>query len=114
MPGEKNLAVWKGNTFATTFRFKVDADTALDLTGSTLVFRAIWAGGEIRKTGPSSDIAVPTPANGEATLNLSVADTRLIPSGAIAKYEIERRISGAQTTLLYGTLVASEWVNDDV
>ena len=114
MPGETNLSVRKGNTFQTTFRFKVGADTALDLTGSTLVFRAAWSGGEIRKTGPSSDFAIPTPTNGEATLTLTVAETRTIPNGAIAKYEIERRVGSEQTTLLFGMMVVSEWINDDV
>lgn len=110
MPGQANIEVWKGNTLSRTFRFKVDETTPLDLTGSTLVFRALWSGGnEIRK-----NLTVATPVNGEAVLDLSVVETRSLPNGAVAKYEIERRMGGAQTTLLYGTLVATEWVNDDV
>lgn len=108
MPGQYNLAVWKGNTLSVTFGFKTDDTTPLDLTGSTLEFRALWNGGEIRQ-----DLTIATPSNGQAVLDLTVVQTRQIPNGAIAKYEIERRISGAQTTLVYGTLVASEWVNAD-
>lgn len=108
MPGQYNLDVWKGNTLSVTFGFKTDDTTPLDLTGSTLDFRAIWAGGEIRK-----NLTVATPANGEAVLALTVEETRELPDGAIAKYEIERRIGGAQTTLVYGTIVATGWANAD-
>lgn len=115
MPAKKTIPVWKGNTLTLPLRFRTSATTFLDLTGSELVFRASWPGGTpIRYATPSAAFTINDAVGGRATLTLSVADTRSIPQGDVARYEIERRIDGRQETLMFGTLNASEWVNDDV
>lgn len=114
MPQQYDLAIWKGNDFALPLRLKTRSGASLapvDLTGSTLVFRAVWPGGSLRK--PSPDGWTINAAQGEATLALTVAETRLIPMGARVKYEIERRVGSSQATIMYGLVKVSEWANDD-
>lgn len=75
-----------------------------------MVFRAVKANGVelIRK-----DLTIATPTNGQAVLNLSVAETRTIPADQSVLYEIERRIASEQTTLINGNIIVSGGVNDD-
>ncbi|WP_293862511.1 hypothetical protein [uncultured Alsobacter sp.] len=115
MPARSDLDVWKGNTFARTFRLTTDDTTPLDLTGSVFVFRVVDSGAEIIRyeSGTDDELAVPTPANGEVNLLMPVAGTRTLPEGSVARYELERRIGLEQTTLLYGLLVVTGWANDD-
>lgn len=119
MPAQWALAVWRGNSLDQKFRFKTrDAagvETPLDLTGSILVFRATQAGASLLRVDTTGGGFVITNAvGGEAELHLSVAESRLFPLGDLVRYEIERRIGGAQKTLLFGKVIASEWANDDV
>ncbi|MFO1151015.1 MAG: hypothetical protein U1E62_21785 [Alsobacter sp.] len=122
MPVQKDLSIWKGNSTPQVFRFKtrqLDGSLLpLDLTGSVLVFRAVWVdeNGDpesLRLESPNQALSVTDPAGGELVLQLGVANTRLLPTGQKARYEIERRIAGEQRTLAYGTLKVSEWANDD-
>lgn len=116
MPAQQSLSIWKGNTVSFPIRIQTRDGatlTPVNLTGSTLVFRAAWPNGSIRKEGAGQGFAITNAAQGEATLAFTVEETRSLPVGNAARYEIERRIGGAQTTLLYGDLKVSEWVNDD-
>lgn len=114
MPANYTIAVRKGNTLGPlTLRFKAGADP-VNLTGSTLVFIAKHATATIRKeTGVDALFAISNATAGEATLELTPAETRTLPIGDLTRYEIEHRISGRQYTLLQGKLLVSEWVNDD-
>lgn len=116
MPAQKNLEVWKGNTFALPISLKTRTNgvtTPVDLTGSILVFRAEWTGGFLRKSTAIADgFSVLDAVAGSARLTLSVAETRALPVGRI-KYEVERQTGADQTTILFGELVVAGWVNDD-
>lgn len=107
MPANYDLTIWRGNDFSRTFRFK-DGASAFNLTGSTLIWRAAWSDGEFEQT-----LAVATPSNGEAVLSLTPAQTRALPEGRSSSYEIERRIGGQETTLIYGAITVTGGVNDD-
>ena len=110
----QDLEVWKGNDWSQTFAFVDGTGAALDLTGSSLVFRATAPGmTTLRKSSPSSGITIPTPANGQAVVTMSIAETRLLPLGMVALYEIEFRSAGTQTTLVAGRINALGGVNDD-
>lgn len=111
---ETMLALRQGNSAAWTFRLFADAakTTRFDLAGSTLVFRAVWPGGTLRKETPSG-VVVATPANGEASVTLSAAETRSLPAGRVARFEMERRIGAEQRTLVAGFLSVLEGVNDE-
>lgn len=115
MPAQKNLSVWKGNTFKlplTISTLSNGVSTPMDLTGSSLVFRSIWSGGSLRKATGDSGFSIVSAAAGTALLSLTVAETRTLPNGNV-KYEIERRVGSEQTTILFGELNCREWVNDD-
>lgn len=116
MPSKLDIEVWKGNTLSRTFRLKAEGGSLVDLNGSVFVFRVVNKAAEIiRYVSASADeLSVPTPENGEVVLLMPVADTRLLPDGAVARYELERRVGTEQTTVLYGSLVVKGWANDDV
>ena len=104
----------RGNSYRRTFRFKDGAGDPVDLTGSVLVFVA--EAGAIRLVRSTADgsLAMPNPAAGEITLSLTPAETRQFPVGRLrARYEIERRIDGDETTLVSGCITVMDGINDD-
>jgi hypothetical protein len=111
MPTTKDISIWRGNTETLPLAVKVRSGATLvpvNLTGSTLRFRAEWAGGSIAK-----DITITDAALGLAELVLSTAETRGVPQGSTARFEIERWVGLDQKTILYGRLVASGGLNPD-
>ncbi|OCC05266.1 hypothetical protein BA190_10205 [Labrys sp. WJW] len=112
MPAQRNIEIWKGNTFERVFVLLNGDRTPAQMAGSEFVFRLVWQGGELRKTvgdGLSLD-----PATGRLALVVKPAETRLLPTGSYAvKYELERRVGDWQGTLLYGSVTVKEWANDD-
>lgn len=139
MPATRDIPVWKGNTLKLRFRFKHKVNGAVvpfDLTDKVLTFRVVWPGGSIKKTTPHAAMTVPTPANGEVTIEMAPGETRLLPMGTLARYEIEWLAGyvfitdddgepvdfeaplgpdapNEQHTLIYGSLKVAEWANDD-
>lgn len=73
----------RGNSFRRTFRFKDGAGDPVDLTGSVLVFVAEAGTVRIRKSTEDGSLAMPDPTDGEITLSLSPAETRLFPVGRL-------------------------------
>lgn len=109
-----DLDVWKGNDWSQTFSFVDGSGAAVNLTGGVLVFRVTRNGTELlRKSSPSSGITIATPSNGQAVVTLTVAETRALPYGMVALYEIELRDGAGQTTLLAGRINVLGGVNDD-
>lgn len=104
----------RGNNFRRTFRFKDGAGDPVDLTGSVLVFVAEAGAIRLVKSSADSSLAMPDPAAGEITLNLTPTETRQLPVGRLrARYEIERRIDGEETTLVAGCITVMDGINDD-
>lgn len=111
MPTQKDIPIWRGNTETIPVEVKIRVGAVMspvNLTGSTLQFRAQWAGGSIAK-----DMDVTDAALGKAELLLTTAETRSVPQGSTATYEVERRVGIDQKTILYGRLVASGGINTD-
>ncbi|WP_424363609.1 hypothetical protein [Methylocystis parvus] len=111
-----DIEIVAGNSKTIPITFYEDAAKVnpLDLTGSTIIFRAVWDGGSLSKSSPSSGITISDPTTGAISIALTVANSRALPEGKVAKYEIERRIGGAETTLLLGYLNVVNWgANDD-
>jgi hypothetical protein len=105
-PRPLELEIWSGNTFRQKFGFQSNG-APFDLTGSKLVFRAVYGTTTVRKATDDD--------GGEVELFFSVAETRAFPEGAPAmRYEIERWIGDDQISLLYGSIKVTKWVNDDV
>lgn len=114
MPAQYVIKVWKGNTLTLPLRFRTTPGNApIDLTGSTIIAIIRWAGGQIRKESGEPGFTITDAEDGLVEVFLTSAETRQIPTGSTARYEIERRIGSTETTLLYGNIHASEWVNDD-
>jgi len=104
----------RGNSFRRTFRFKDTGGDPIDLSGSALIFVAEAGSVRVRKSTEDGSLAMPDPAAGEITLNLAPAETRQFPVGRLrARYEIERRIEGEETTLVYGCITVMDGINDD-
>lgn len=111
MPTTKDINIWRGNTETLPIAVKIRAGatmTPVNLTGSTLQFRAQWEGGSLAK-----DIQITDAALGLAELVLSTAETRGVPQGNTARYEIERRVGSEEKTIAYGRLIASGGINTD-
>ena len=104
----------RGNSFRRTFRFKDGDGTPVDLTGSVIVFVAEAGTVRLVKSTADGSLAMPDPLSGEITLHLSPVETRLLPVGRLrTRYEIERRIAGEETTLVYGFIAVMDGINDD-
>ena len=116
MATRKDLDIWVGNDQALSFKFWADADKTVDfdLTGSEIVFRATWeTDGEFRKTSADGGIVIGDATTGEFSIPISHAESRQFPDGKKARYEIERRISGDERTMLYGYLIVTNWGGND-
>ena len=104
----------RGNSFRRIFRFKDGAGDPVDLTGSVLVFVAEAGAIRLSKSTADGSLGMPDPSNGEITLSLTPAETRQFPVGRLrARYEIERRIEGEETTLVSGCITVMDGINDD-
>ena len=104
----------RGNSFRRTFRFRDGAGDLVDLTGSVLVFVAEAGSARLRKSTEDGSLAMPDPTAGEITLNLTPSETRQFPVGRLrARYEIERRVEGEETTLVSGCIAVMDGINDD-
>lgn len=105
------LTIVRGNTREITFTFRDADDELVDLTGSTVKFKADLDGSYITKTMTNGG------TDGTATLSLTAAETRSFPLYAsekdIRRFEIERTISSTQETLLFGKIKAVGGINDD-
>ena len=108
------LGLRRGNSFRRIFRFKDGVGDPVDLNGSVLVFVAEAGLVRLVKSTADGSLAMPDPAAGEITLNLTPAETRQFPAGRLrARYEIERRIEGEETTLVSGYIAVMDGINDD-
>lgn len=108
-----DLCIRQGNDESWDFKFKsYDDDGTLipfDLTGSTLFFRAEKADG----TYLSKTLTPATPANGEVTLSITVAESRLFTVGRSNRWELERHIDSTEKTLAQGYMIVREGINED-
>jgi hypothetical protein len=108
-----DLLVKQGNNASWEFRMKSyneDGDLVpFDLTGSTLTFVAEKDDGtKLTKTlTPSSA------SGGIVPLSITVSESRDFTIGRENRWEIERRISGAEATILQGYVICREGINSD-
>lgn len=104
----------RGNSYERLFRFRDGAGNPVDLTGSEIIFIAETTASTLRKATEDGSLRMPAPANGEVTLKLTPAETRLFAVGKLrSRYEIERRVGGDEFTILSGCLIVVQGLNDD-
>jgi hypothetical protein len=109
-----DLCVTQGNDFSLSFQvmsYDANGDAVpFNLTGSTLSFVAEKDDGtKLTKTLTPSDAA-----NGIVPLTFTVAETREFTVGRFNRWEIERRISSTEHTILRGYIICTEGINSDV
>lgn len=114
-PIDYPLVLWRGNSEWIPLGFEQEDESDFDLTGSKLIFRATSDGGDaIRKSSavPDSGLEITDAEAGEFELSFTIEETRGM--AASYKYEIERWIGNSQKSLIFGTIIVTTWVNDDV
>jgi hypothetical protein len=98
-PGKFDWEVWRGANASLPLTMQRNgAPDASLVTGSTFVLRIVSAtGGElIRQEGAKNGAVV--------TFSLTPAQSMALPSGRVARYEIERRAGDVQEVWLYGSV----------
>lgn len=115
-PAKYDIVTWTGTDFSESYEAQNDDLTAFDLTGSELVFRALDASGtELFRfsSEDATELEITDASAGEYTFSLTGAQTRLVPLGRVAKYEIERRVGTSQESFMAGFLIGEGGANDD-
>ena len=108
------IRIWRGATRPVGWRFKDGDGNLFDLTGSSCRLSIAAAGVVlIAKNSESTDgLAIDVPG-ATVTWTPTLAESRLIPLGRVASYELERRIGSAQEILAWGPVEGLGGVNAD-
>lgn len=119
MTGTRDFTIRAGNSGTDAnergivVRVKV-ATTPLDLTGNTIVFRVLKDGTQVLRKTTAGDITVDIPT-AEIVVPITVAESRTLEAaGQGLTYDIERRATGVQRTILSGSIFVEPGANDDV
>ena len=108
------IRLWRGTTRAIGWRLKDGNGDLFDLTGST--FRlSIAATGVvlIAKNSESADGLAIDVLEATVTWTPTLVESRLIPLGRVANYELERRIGAAQEIVAWGQVEGLGGINAD-
>ena len=108
------IRIWRGATRPVAWRLKDGDGNLFDLTGSTFQL-SIAAAGVVLITKNSSNadgLAIDVPG-ATVTWTPSLAESRLIPLGRVASYELERRIGAAQEIVAWGSVEGLGGINAD-
>lgn len=107
--------VWRGTNEAQEWAFTNEADnTPFDLTGFTVRLRVLVRGTAVitLQSGTDTNLVV-SAANGLVTWTPTIEESRLIPRGERATYELERRATGVERPLCAGRMRGLAGDNDD-
>lgn len=107
-----DLTIWQGDTTVFQFQLMQDEDTPLDLTGSVIVFRLQWAGGEIERTSADGGVVLEE-AEGTATITLTAEETAALSTCVRYRADLRRIIDGTETTLVYASVPVEQWIKQD-
>lgn len=89
------------------------ADLPLDLTGNTIVWRVLLSGTQIMRKTSADGITVDLPT-AEIVVPITVEDSRTLEAAGLGlTYDLERRASGLQRTVLAGSIFIEPGANDD-
>lgn len=111
MPAQHNFTVWIGtNDQSPTIIPGAAGDALFDHTGSSwlLVARKKTCGSIIFVIDGVID-----DGTGKVSFPISIQQSRLVPIGNNAVYEIERRIGATEEVWLFGALIGAGGVNTD-
>lgn len=112
MPTKSDLTIWRGNNSPPVVW---QYPAGFDLTGSEIVLTVTANGAailDLRSANSELDIDIGART---VTWPITVAQSRLIPLGSFARYELERRVpAGEERTYCYGTVTGKGGDNSDV
>ena len=108
------IRIWRGATRPVGWRLKDGDGNLFDLTGSTFQLSIAAAGIVlIAKSSDAADgLAIDVPG-ATVTWTPTLAESRLIPLGRVASYELERRIGTAQEIVAWGLVEGLGGINAD-
>lgn len=110
-----DLNIVRGNSRPFLFRLLDVNSDPVDLSDSEIVLGIKWKDGNLQFS--SADVAsglTLDAVNGEVTWTPAIEDTLSLPAGRVAKYEMERRVTGGEErSFLMGYLIAEGGYVDD-
>jgi hypothetical protein len=108
------IRIWRGATRPVAWRLQTGDGNLFDLTGSTFRLSVAAAGVVlIAKDSEASDGLVIDVSQATVTWTPSLVESRLIPLGRLASYELERRIGDDQEIVAWGQVEGLGGINAD-
>lgn len=107
------IRIWRGATRPVGWRLKDGNGDLFDLTGSSFQLSIAAAGVVlIAKNSDADGLAIDI-SGATVTWTPSLAESRLIPLGRVASYELERRIGATQEIVAWGSVEGLGGINAD-
>ena len=110
MPIRADMSIWRGNN-APPLVWTIPE--GVPITGSAFYLTIGASGALLVAKDTVSGSLVLNSSLRELRWTYSTAESRLIPAGQIAEYEIERRADGIEITELYGFMTGLGGLNTD-
>jgi hypothetical protein len=114
-PARVDFDLWRGNNVPPlTWGMEDDGGGPVPFAGSVFSLRVSVRGATVlSKRSDAGDGLLADPATSELTWTPTLAESRLVPAGRRATYEIERHIGGSQETWVVGSITGKGGFNDD-
>ncbi|HWJ76441.1 MAG TPA: hypothetical protein VNX29_25020 [Kaistia sp.] len=110
MPLRVDLSIWRGNNAPALIWTLPDE---IPITGAAFFLTVAAAGTLLLARDTTSGTLALDAVTRQLRLDYTTAESRLIPAGQIAEYEIERRNAGLEITELYGFMTGLGGLNTD-
>lgn len=108
------VSVWRGTNDAQGWEFKTEAGGIFPLVGNEIRLRVFVDGAAVITLSTDDDDHLVLDTDlGRLTWTPTIEESRLVPNGSLAQYEIERRIGGVERPLCAGVLEGVGGLNDD-
>lgn len=113
-----DIAIIRGNNYPPAmwqFLVSENPDVLFSLVGSVFKLTITWPGGAdiIKASDVNPELAIDF-VNSVLAWNYTTAQSRSLPLGRIARYELERWIGGTQQSLVVGGVAVELGTNPDV
>lgn len=112
-----DIPITRGNNFPPVqwlFLASENPDVLFNLAGSVFKLRVYWPAQQINVASDTDPLVLAIDlVTAIVQWNYSVADSRLLPAGRIARYELERWIGGTQQSVIAGFVAVEIGANPD-
>jgi hypothetical protein len=119
-PDSGDIAIRQGNNFPPIrwqFLSSENPDVLFPIDGKSFQLTITWAGGTIEHgTSDAAPVLLIDTESSTVTWNYTVNESRQIPLGRIARYDLEARglVGSTQSTWIAARVVVEEGINTDV